>query len=47
MIRLQRALFEKSDIHDYRLNDHDFRIKTLEGGGQGGRTLNVINLIAT
>ncbi len=25
-----RALFEKSDIHDYRLNDHDFRIKTLE-----------------
>ncbi len=25
-----RALFEKSDIHDYRLNDHDIRIKTLE-----------------
>lgn len=25
-----RALFEKSDIHDDRLNDHEERLKTLE-----------------
>ena len=24
------ALFEKSDIQDYRLNDHELRIKTIE-----------------
>ena len=25
-----RAVFEKSDVHDYRLNDYELRIKTLE-----------------